>query len=64
MQFRAVLKDAKLTKSGVTIRAVASDDCSTDDLRVYLEEPVMINVEIIAPEAEVEFENEALFEAE
>lgn len=53
MQFRAVLKDAKLSKNGVTIRAIASDDCSTDDLRAYLEEPVLLSIEIIAPDAEV-----------
>lgn len=52
MLFKSVIKDAKLSKSGVIIRVLASDDCSTDDLRAYLEEPVMIEVNLITPDAE------------
>lgn len=52
MQFKAVIKDAKVSKSGVIIRALASDDCSTDDLRMYMDDPVLIDVNLISPEAE------------
>lgn len=52
MQFRGVVKDAKLSSRGINIHLLASDDCSTDDLRAYFEEPVMVSIEIIAPEAE------------
>lgn len=52
MQFKGVFKDAKVSKSGVIIRVLASDDCSIDDLRVYMDDPVLIDVSVIAPEAE------------
>lgn len=52
MQFKAVIKDAKVSKSGVSIRVLASDDCSIDDLRMYMDDPVMIDVNLIAPDAE------------
>lgn len=52
MQFKAVFKDAKVSKSGVIIRVLASDDCSIDDLRMYMDDPVMIDVNLIAPDAE------------
>ena len=52
MQFKAVIKDAKVSKSGVIIRVVASDDCSTDDLRMYMDDPVLLDVNLISPEAE------------
>ena len=54
MQFKAVIKDAKVSKSGVIIRVLASDDCSTDDLRMYMDDPVMLDVNLIAPDAEYE----------
>lgn len=56
MQFKAVIKDAKVSKSGVIIRVLASDDCSTDDLRMYMDDPVMLDVNLIAPEAEYAYE--------
>ena len=56
MQFKAVIKDAKVSKSGVIIRVLASDDCSTDDLRLYMDDPVMLDVNLIAPEAEYAYE--------
>lgn len=52
MQFRAIIKDAKLSKNGVIIRALASDDCDTNDLRAYFDEPVMLDVNLIAQNAE------------
>lgn len=52
MQFKGSVKDAKLSSRGIDIHLIASDDCSTDDLRAYLDELVMVNIEIIAPEAE------------
>lgn len=51
MQFKGSVKDAKLSSRGIDIHLIASDDCSTDDLRAYFEEPVMVSIEIIAPEA-------------
>lgn len=56
MQFRAIIKDAKLSKNGVIIRALASDDCDTNDLRAYFDEPVMLDVNLIAPDAEYDSE--------
>lgn len=56
MQFKAVIKDAKVSKSGVIIRVLASDDCSTDDLRMYMDDPVMLDVNLIAPESEYTYE--------
>lgn len=56
MQFKAVIKDAKVSKSGVIIRVLASDDCSIDDLRMYMDDPVMIDVNLIAPESEYAYE--------
>ena len=53
MQFRGTVKDAKLSSRGINIHLLASDDCSTDDLRAYFDEPVMVSIEIIAPDAEV-----------
>ena len=53
MQFRGVIKDAKLSKTGLIIRVLGGDDCSTDELRLYLDEPVMVSVDIIAADAEV-----------
>lgn len=52
MQFKAIIKDAKLSKNGFIIRALASDDCDTNDLRAYFDEPVMLDVNLIAPDAE------------
>lgn len=52
MQFKGSVKDAKLSSRGIDIHLIASDDCSTDDLRAYFDELVMVNIEIIAPEAE------------
>ena len=49
MQFKAVIKDAKLTSRGVNIHLVGGDDLSTDELRAYLDEMVMVNVEIVQP---------------
>ena len=51
MQFKGSVKDAKLSSRGIDIHLIASDDCSTDDLRAYFEEPVMVIIELIAPEA-------------
>ena len=48
MQFKAIIKDAKLSKNGVVIRALASDDCDTNDLRAYFDEPVMLDPEPFA----------------
>lgn len=56
MQFKAVIKDAKVSKNGVIIRVLASDDCSTDDLRMYMDDPVMLDVNLIAPDAEYAYE--------
>ena len=56
MQFKGTVKDAKLSSRGINIHLLASDDCSTDDLRAYFDEPVMVSIEIIAPEANVEFD--------
>ena len=56
MQFKAVFKDCKVTKGGLTIRVLASDDCAVDDLRMYLEEPVMVDINLITPEAEYAYE--------
>lgn len=64
MRFRAVIKDCKVTKSGLTIRVLASDDCAVDDLRLYLEEPVLIDVNTVAADAEVEVIENGLFEGE
>ena len=47
MQFKGSVKDAKLSSRGIDIHLIASDDCSTDDLRAYFEEPVMVSIEII-----------------
>lgn len=54
MQFKGTVKDAKLSSRGINIHLLASDDCSTDDLRAYFDEPVMVSIEIIAPEAGIE----------
>jgi hypothetical protein len=53
MRFRGTVKDARLSSKGINIHLLASDDCSTDDLRAYFDELVMVNIEIVAPEAEV-----------
>lgn len=53
MRFRGTVKDAKLSSKGINIHMLASDDCSTDDLRAYFDELVMVNIEIVAPDAEV-----------
>ena len=54
MQFKGTVKDAKLSSRGINIHLLASDDCSTDDLRAYFDELVMVSIEIIAPEAGIE----------
>lgn len=56
-----MLKDAKLSSRGVNIHLLGGDDCSTDELRVYFDEPVMVTVEIIAPDAEVERDGYELY---
>lgn len=61
MQFKAMLKDAKLSSRGVNIHLIGGDDCSTDELRVYFDEAVMVTVEIIAPNAEVEHDGYELY---
>lgn len=53
MRFRGTVKDAKLSSKGINIHLLASDDCSTDDLRAYFDELVMVNIEIVVPDAEV-----------
>lgn len=53
MRFRGTVKDAKLSSRGINIHMLASDDCSTDDLRAYFDELVMVNIEIVVPDAEV-----------
>lgn len=53
MQFRGAVKDAKLSSKGIDIHLIASDDCSTDDLRAYFDELVMVSIDIVVPEAEV-----------
>ena len=53
MRFRGTVKDARLSSKGINIHLLASDDCSTDDLRAYFDELVMVSIEIVAPEAEV-----------
>jgi len=53
MRFRGTVKDAKLSSKGINIHMLASDDCSTDDLRAYFDELVMVNIEIVVPDAEV-----------
>ena len=63
MRFKAVIKDAKLSKSGLVIRVFGGDDCAADDLRMYFDETVMLSVDLIAPDAEVEYGNE-LYEGE
>ncbi len=52
MRFRGTVKDAKLSSRGINIHLLASDDCSTDDLRAYFDELVMVNIEIVVPDAE------------
>lgn len=52
MRFRGTVKDAKLSSKGINIHLLASDDCSTDDLRAYFDELVMVNIEIVVPDAE------------
>jgi len=63
MQFRGTVKDAKLSSRGINIHLLASDDCSTDDLRAYFDELVMVGIEIIAPEAHEADTYELDFEA-
>ena len=53
MRFRGTVKDAKLSSRGINIHLLASDDCSTDDLRAYFDELVMVSIDIVAPDAEV-----------
>ena len=53
MRFRGTVKDAKLSSRGINIHLLASDDCSCDDLRLYLDELVMVDIEIVVPDAEV-----------
>lgn len=53
MRFRGTVKDARLSSKGINIHLLASDDCSTDDLRAYFDELVMVSIDIVAPEAEV-----------
>lgn len=53
MRFRGTVKDAKLSSRGINIHLLASDDCSSDDLRAYFDELVMVSIEIVAPDAEV-----------
>ena len=58
MQFKSVIKDAKMTSTGINIHMLGGDDCSTDELRCYFDEPVMVTVEIIHPSSTVEDEYE------
>lgn len=51
MRFRGTVKDAKLSSRGINIHLLASDDCSTDDLRAYFDELVMVSIDIVAPDA-------------
>lgn len=53
MRFRGTVKDAKLSSKGINIHLLASDDCSTDDLRAYFDELVMVSIDIVVPDAEV-----------
>lgn len=53
MRFRGTVKDAKLSSRGINIHLLASDDCSTDDLRAYFDELVMVSIDIVAPDADV-----------
>lgn len=53
MQFKGVVHDAKLSSRGINIHILGGDDCSTDELRVYFDEAVMVSIDIIAPNAEV-----------
>lgn len=52
MRFRGTVKDAKLSSRGINIHLLASDDCSTDDLRAYFDELVMVSIDIVAPDAD------------
>lgn len=54
MRFKGVVKDAKLSGRGINIHILGGDDCSTDELRVYFDEAVMVGIEIIAPDNAVE----------
>lgn len=51
MQFKGVVRDAKLSSRGINIHILGGDDCSTDELRAYFDEAVMVSIEIIAPDA-------------
>lgn len=54
MQFKATIRDAKLTSRGVNVHLVGGDDLSTDELRAYLDEAVIVTVEVITPSVAVD----------
>ena len=54
MQFKATIRDAKLTSRGVNVHLVGGDDLSTEELRAYLDEAVIVTVEVITPSVAVD----------
>ena len=49
MEFKAVIKDAKVSADKVSINVLGGEGLSIDELRMYFGEPVTISVEVIQP---------------
>lgn len=54
MEFKAVIKDAKVSADRVTINVLGGDGLSIDELRMYFGEPVVVKVEVIQPPLPIE----------
>lgn len=49
MEFKAVIKDARVSADKVSINVLGGDGLSIDELRMYFGEPVVIRVEVVQP---------------
>jgi len=54
MEFKAVMKDAKVSAEKVVINVLGGDGLSVDELRTYFGEPVIIRIELVQPPLPVE----------
>lgn len=49
MEFKGVIKDAKVSADKVSVNVLGGEGLSIDELRMYFGEPVTIKVEVIQP---------------